>query len=370
LAGEDVVDRPQATGYGPPPGGLPMTLQTTKWMRFWLVFALWLAADLWSKYWADTTLATPGHPIPVVVGPDEAGKALGPLLTERLGFSPAALPEQLATMQKLPPALTASASDSPFAQGGVAESAKSLWLFWREDRTLAPRRVALSDRRELAKWLALAVPEARPGQVNALAQEAAAEKTFASWLPAMFRQIDEDEVAGLLSEGRVHPIPYVEAAFRTDSKVAAGETYLVLEHQIPVMGAWWKLVYAENPGAAFGFLKGVSPALRQTLFMLLTLVAFLVIGSIVGRLPPQGWLVATAFSGILAGAAGNFIDRVRYGYVIDFIDMDLGFMHWPTFNVADIAISVGVVVLLLDLFFNKKSLLATKKTPKTSKVAA
>ena len=83
--------------------------------------------------------------------------------------------------------------------------------------------------------------------------------------------------------------------------------------------------------------------------------------TIVARLPAHGWLVATAFAGILAGAAGNFIDRVRYGYVIDFIDWDLGFMHWPTFNVADIAISVGVVALLLDLFFNKNSLLATKK---------
>ena len=338
-----------------------MTPQTTKWVRFWMVFALWLVADLWSKHWADTTLATPNHPIPVAIGEAETGKTLGEVLTGRFGFDGEELPVQLATMQKLTPAVTAQASESPFATGGVGDTAKGLWVFWREDRELPPRRIALSDRRELARWLSLAVPEAPQEQVNALAQEAAANKSFAAWLPEMYRKLDGDEVGGLLQEGRVHPIPYAEAALRADGKVAKGETYLVLEHQIPVMGAWWKFVYAENPGAAFGFLKGVTPGLRQTLVMLLTLIAFAVIGSIVARLPPSGWVVATAFSGILAGAAGNFIDRVRYGYVIDFIDWDLGFMHWPTFNVADIAISVGVVALLLDLFFNKNSLLATKK---------
>ena len=101
--------------------------------------------------------------------------------------------------------------------------------------------------------------------------------------------------------------------------------------------------------------------LGSALMTVLFIVAFVVIGSIVGRLPTEGWVVLSGFAGILAGAAGNFIDRLRYGYVIDFIDMDLGFMHWPTYNVADIAIALGVIALLLDLTFNKKSVLAQKK---------
>lgn len=337
-----------------------MNPQRTKWVRFWLVFAIWLAADLWSKHWADTTLATPAHPLPVTVAPEEAGQSLGEVLRARFGWQPAEVATQVATMMKLAPPVSAAATEHPFASGAVGDSAKGLWVFWREDRELPPRRIALSDRRELGRWLALAVPEAAPEAVNALAAEAAAAKTWASWLPEMFRKIDADDVPTLLAEARIHPIPYAETAFSADTRVAAGETFLVLDHQIPVMGEWWNFTYAENPGAAFGFLKGVSPGLRQALFMLLTLIAFIVIGSIVGRLPPNGWLVATAFAGILAGAAGNFVDRVRFGYVIDFIDMDLGFMRWPTFNVADIAISVGVVALLLDLFFNKNSLLAKK----------
>jgi len=349
-----------------------MATQTKKWTKFWLVFAVWLVADLWSKHWADTSLATPSHPLPVVIDAATAGSSLGEVLTARYGWSAAELTSQLPTMQKLAPPLAAKATDAPFAAGGVADNAKGLWVFWRDDHALSPRRIALSDRRELVRWLTLAVPEAPPDQVSKVAQEGLATKTFEAWLPEMFRKIDNDDVAGLFSNGHIHPIPFAEAGFTAETKVAAGDTYLVLEHQIAVMGDWWKFVYAENPGAAFGFLKGVSPGLRHILFMLLTLIAFLVIGNIVMRLPPHGWLVATAFGAILAGAVGNFVDRIRFGYVIDFIDWDLGFTHWPTFNVADIAISVGVVSLLLDLFFNKNSLLATKKKdadPKTKAVA-
>lgn len=335
-----------------------MAPQTKKWTRFWFVFALWLVADLWSKHWADTSLATPNHPLPVVIGEADAGKTLAAVLNERFGWDQAAVAAEVTTMMKLPPPLAAKAEDSPFVQGGVADSAKGLWLFWRGDRSLAPRRIGLSDRRELAKWLQLAVPDAPSEHVNQLAAEAAATKTYASWLPDMFRKVDAEDVPGFFAEGRVHPIPFAEGAFTADTKVASGDTYLVLDHQVPVWGAWWKFIYAENPGAAFGFLKGASPDVRQTLFMLLTIVAFIVIGSIVARLPPTGWLVATAFAGILAGAAGNFIDRVRYGYVIDFIDFQATWEnlphHWPTFNVADIAICIGVALMALDMLSGKK----------------
>ena len=347
-----------------------MTPQVKKWSLFWGMFAIWLVGDLWTKDWADTHLATPNHPLAVRVGEADQGKELGGLLAERFGWDARTIAAQLPTMSKLAPAVVAQPGDSPFSPGGVSESARGVWLFWRDDVDLPPRRIPLTDRRELARWLSLAVPEAPQDQVNQVALEAAAQKTYEGWLPEIFRKLDAEAVAALLAEGRVHPIPAAEASLRADTKVVAGETYLVLDHQVPVSGEWWKFTYAENPGAAFGFMKGVAPGLRQTFFMLLTLVAFIVIGTIVARLPPTGWVVASSFGAILAGAAGNFVDRVRYGYVIDFIDMDLGFTHWPTFNVADIAIAVGVIALLLDLFFNKNSLLATKKKDDKAEAAA
>ncbi len=343
-----------------------MRPQEKKWSIFWLGFAVWLVADLWSKHWADTNLATANHPLPVTIAADEVGKPLGEVLTARFGWSADEVRAQLATMEKLQPAIAATADSKPYERGGVADNARGLWVFWRDDRSLPPRRFPLNDRRELAKWLALGVPEAKPEAVNAVAQEASALKTFETWMPDIFHKIDSDQVAGFLADKRVHPMAYAEAAITAEAKVQAGETYLVLEHSVDVSGDWWKFSYAENPGAAFGFLKGVSPDLRQLIFMILTLVAFGVIGVVIKRLPPTGWVVASAFGAILAGAAGNFIDRIRYSYVIDFIDMDLGFMHWPTFNVADIAIAVGVISLLLDMTFNKNSLMAQKKPEKAA----
>jgi signal peptidase II len=103
---------------------------------------------------------------------------------------------------------------------------------------------------------------------------------------------------------------------------------------------------------------------RDSLFFSLTLVVFLVILGILIRTEPRHWMVLVALTGVLAGAMGNFVDRIRYGYVIDFIDMDLGFMHWPTYNVADIGISCGVVLLMFDITFNPESPLVTE--PETS----
>ena len=79
------------------------------------------------------------------------------------------------------------------------------------------------------------------------------------------------------------------------------------------------------------------------------------------RIEARHRMVLVALTAILAGAIGNFIDRIRYGYVIDFIDMFLGSYHWPTYNVADIGISCGVVLLMLDITFNKDSPLVTEE---------
>lgn len=338
-----------------------MTGRTRKWVIFWAVFGFWLLADLWSKHWADVSLGTTRHPLPVTIAQDEANKTLGEVLTERFGYAAEDLPDVLLKMQRLQPAAAWKPEDKPFVAGSPASGVRSMWVFWRDDRTLPPRRIDLVDGVLAQEWMSLAMPGQDSAAVRAGVQEALANVTFATWFPEMLRKLDAEVVTKLFAEGRVHPVAPAEAAMTAQSPVKVGETYLILERQIDVMGDWFKFTYAENPGAAFGFLKGLSADVRYWVFFLLTLVAFIVIGSIVGKLPTEGWLVLASFAGILAGAAGNFIDRLRYGYVIDFIDMDLGFMHWPTYNVADIAIALGVIALLIDLSFNKKSVLAQKK---------
>ncbi|MCC6620327.1 MAG: signal peptidase II [Deltaproteobacteria bacterium] len=361
------MDKSKPSTPAEPPAAAPPEVfepraQRMKWIRFGVVFAVWLVADIATKDWADATLATHAHPQPIRIRPDEAGKTLGEVLKARYDWSDAEVAAALSTsVERLAPAGAYTGDAKVFHRDGPAQGVQAFYVFWRDDPEAAPRRFERNDQSRAAFWLGLAFPGADRAEVSRVAYETVAEETFATWLPELFRKLSPEDVSALASGGRIHPIKPGGDALSASEVVAVGADYLVTDHQIPVMGSWFKFVYAENPGAAFGFMKGVSPDIRQILFMLLAIVAFGVILVIVKRLPPVGWLVTVSFAGILAGAAGNFIDRIRFGYVIDFIDMTFGTFHWPTYNVADIAISLGVVALILDLSFNKKSLLISKK---------
>lgn len=111
-----------------------------------------------------------------------------------------------------------------------------------------------------------------------------------------------------------------------------------------------ELRYAENCGAAFGLLDRAPRILKTVLFYVAALVAVVVLLWMYIR-GSGGVLFAISVPFVISGALGNFIDRVRYVYVVDFIRFHiLHYFEWPTFNVADAAITVGVFFLLLDGF--------------------
>lgn len=113
------------------------------------------------------------------------------------------------------------------------------------------------------------------------------------------------------------------------------------------------ITHARNPGGAFSFLAGAPVVGRMTFFIGATLAAIGLLLVFFRRLEPEMRLVALALGGILGGAVGNLIDRIAYGEVIDFIDVHLWFGYtWPTFNLADSFIVVGIVFLFLDVFEN------------------
>ena len=114
---------------------------------------------------------------------------------------------------------------------------------------------------------------------------------------------------------------------------------------IPVTG-FFNLVRVHNAGAAFSFLAGAS-GWQRWFFTALGLVAAVVIVWMLKGHPGQR-LFCFALACILGGAVGNVIDRVLYGYVVDFLDFHWAGMHFPAFNVADSAISVGAACLILD----------------------
>ncbi len=121
---------------------------------------------------------------------------------------------------------------------------------------------------------------------------------------------------------------------------------LPLEPQ-PLISGVINLHYAENCGAAFGMLRGAPGWLRALVFGVAAIGASIVLTTMFVR-GAGGKLFGAAVPLILSGAIGNLSDRVRHGFVVDFIQVDPRLFEYPTFNVADIAISVGVGLLLLD----------------------
>lgn len=127
-----------------------------------------------------------------------------------------------------------------------------------------------------------------------------------------------------------------------------------LHESIPVVQEFFSLTYIRNPGAAFGLLASSGQSFRLIFFGLTSVFALGLLGMIFFRLRQNDWIGQLSIAGILGGAIGNLLDRVRFGEVIDFLDFYVNGYHWPAFNVADAAISVGVFFLILHFALEKK----------------
>jgi signal peptidase II len=115
---------------------------------------------------------------------------------------------------------------------------------------------------------------------------------------------------------------------------------------VTVIDGWVALTLVMNPGLAFG---AIAPAWRW-IVAVLSIAALVVLARVALRvLPTGGWPGVIAIALIFGGAVGNLLDRVRFGAVVDFVDVHWRAYHWPAFNVADSAISVGVALLALRL---------------------
>jgi signal peptidase II len=121
-----------------------------------------------------------------------------------------------------------------------------------------------------------------------------------------------------------------------------------LYQSIQVM-PFFKLTYVHNTGAAFSFLSEAG-GWQRWFFAGLALVISMVIAVWLTRLQKHETLLAVALALVLGGAVGNLIDRLAYGYVIDFLDVYYESWHWPAFNIADSAITLGVILMLVESF--------------------
>lgn len=127
-----------------------------------------------------------------------------------------------------------------------------------------------------------------------------------------------------------------------------------------VIPGFFNLVHVLNKGAAFGFLSDLDATWRPYFFLGVTALAVVLILHLLRTVPREDTVLFTALGLILGGALGNLVDRIRLGEVIDFLDFYIGQYHWPAFNVADIAISIGSVLLLVSVYRTRRYGLASK----------
>ncbi|MDM8552704.1 signal peptidase II [Desulfobacterales bacterium HSG2] len=129
---------------------------------------------------------------------------------------------------------------------------------------------------------------------------------------------------------------------------------LLLHESVTAIPGFFNITHIHNPGGAFGIFADQSLILRKILFLLISSFAVVFVLYFYNKTPKTHPLLATAFALIFGGAIGNLIDRVRLGEVVDFLDFHIGeFFHWPAFNVADSAITVGVVIFAFHILLNK-----------------
>ena len=121
-----------------------------------------------------------------------------------------------------------------------------------------------------------------------------------------------------------------------------------------VIDGFFSLVYVMNPGAAFGFLAGAPETFRYLFFISVTVLAILLIIYYILKSKSQDALIVISLTLIFGGAVGNLIDRIRFGAVVDFLDFYIGAWHWPAFNAADSAISVGAVLMIWEMLVRRK----------------
>lgn len=143
-------------------------------------------------------------------------------------------------------------------------------------------------------------------------------------------------------------------------------THYHLGESTPVIPGFFNITYVRNFGAAFGFLAESHPGFREMFFLAMPPVALIVILLILRGVPDNDNKQIIALSSVFGGAIGNYIDRVRFRYVIDFLDFHIYEKYtWPAFNVADSAIVCGVGLLLVLMLLEAKKEKDSKKPAAT-----
>jgi signal peptidase II len=130
--------------------------------------------------------------------------------------------------------------------------------------------------------------------------------------------------------------------------------HVPLHESFAVIPGLLNLTHVQNTGAAFGVLNAVNFPFKSAVVTALALVALVAIGLYASRFGTGSWLNRLGLVCVLGGAVGNLIDRATRGYVVDFVDVYWGSVHFWAFNVADSAITVGAIALIVEMLLPER----------------
>ncbi len=124
---------------------------------------------------------------------------------------------------------------------------------------------------------------------------------------------------------------------------------------INIFKGFFQIFYAKNSGAIWGLFHNHSNSIIPKIITLTSTIAVLILIFFFLKVNPKHKLELLSLSFIIGGAIGNIIDRIHQGFVVDFLDFHINSYHWPTFNIADSFITIGVIILAISIWKGKKS---------------
>ena len=311
-----------------------------------LIGGVFLVVDQQTKEWARGALATRAHPLPIRVAEPTP---LVDAVSGRLGISGADARKLVAGESVLLlPTKPIKEASAPAYPAGAPDKHREVYVFV-DGLERAPRRVHLLDRYLLDRWIRLLGSSTAGAETRAKIDEVNAARTMAEVVDESVLHAGREEIEEAFASGRVYPARGARLG-SVETTLEPGTVALITRRIVEVLPSNLRFVYAENPGAAWSFMATASPAVRFWFFTVVSSAAIVLL-FVLSMMQPSGrWGPLVAYTSVLGGAVGNLVDRIQASFVVDFIDMFWGNSHWPTYNVADIGIVVGIAVLLVDHF--------------------
>ena len=305
----------------------------------------WL--DQSTKRWASAALATSAHPIPVhVTAPTPIEEAIAARFEISVDSANEIVTAGNVKLLAEQPFKDMDAQSYPV---GVPGTERELYVFIH-GKDHAPRRVYFFHRFLMHKWLRVLFPDMETVELMDKINDEVSHWTYRSVVGELVGFATDEEIQRAFEKGEVYGGKGAKT-MKSGATLSPDRIALVDRRTIPVIDGFLKYTYAENPGAAWSFMADASASTRFWFFTVVASIAIVLLFFLGLFQTPESGIAIYAYSSILGGAVGNLLDRLNTNFVIDFIDMYWQTHHWPTYNVADIGITVGVTLLILEQLF-------------------